>query len=80
MPRDLPLRPGGRSGSHFTRVARIGHPRWACPSQLEVVHDLGWASTPPPPTASHPGLKLPTLQLAEGVLFGTDNICRALAE
>ncbi|SEM81364.1 Glutathione S-transferase [Stigmatella aurantiaca] len=74
----LPLRLTGRSGSHFTRVARMFAHELAVPVELDVVHDL--TSLEPAAYGGHPALKLPTLHVEGALLFGTDNICRRLAE
>ncbi len=72
------LRLTGRSGSHFTRVARIVAHELGVPLALDVVHDL--TSLDPATYGGHPALKLPTLHVGGGVLLGTDSICRRLAE
>ncbi|WP_225408630.1 glutathione S-transferase N-terminal domain-containing protein [Stigmatella hybrida] len=74
----LPLRLTGRSGSHFTRVARMFAHELAVPVELDVVHDL--TSLDPAAYGGHPALKLPALHVEGALLFGTDNICRRLAE
>ncbi|MCX5745546.1 MAG: glutathione S-transferase N-terminal domain-containing protein [Proteobacteria bacterium] len=68
----------GRSGSHFTRVARIVAHELGLPVELHVVHDL--MSVQVEDYAGHPGLKLPTLHVGDVQVFGTDNICRKLAD
>jgi hypothetical protein len=74
----LPLRLTGRSSSHFTRVARIFAHELAVPAELDVLHDL--TSLDPAAYGGHPALKIPTLHVEGALLFGTDNICRRLAE
>lgn len=74
----LPPRLTGRSGSHFTRVARMFAHELAVPVELDAVHDL--TSLDPAAYGGHPALKLPTLHVEGALLFGTDNICRKLAE
>lgn len=68
----------GRSGSHFTRVAAMFAHELRVPFELDVVHDL--LSLDPAAYGGHPALKLPTLHVGDSVLFGTENICRKLAE
>lgn len=68
----------GRSSSHFTRVATIFARELGVPYELEVIHDL--SSLDPEDYGGHPALKLPTLRVGGSVLFGTENICRRLAE
>jgi glutathione S-transferase len=72
------LRLSGRSSSHFTRVARMFAHELDVPIEFNVVHDL--TSLDAATYGGHPALKLPTLHVGEGLLFGTDNICRKLAE
>ena len=78
MSNSLPLRLHGRSSSHFTRVVRMIADELALDLPMEVVHDL--TGRDPAAYGGHPGLKLPTLQVGDDLLFGTDNICRRLAE
>ena len=73
-----PLRLTGRSGSHFTRVTRIVAHELRVPVELHVLHDL--SSVDVNDYGGHPALKIPTLHVAESPLFGTDNICRKLAD
>lgn len=72
------LRLTGRSSSHFTRVARMLAHELGVAIELDVVIDL--ASLDPTMYGGNPALKIPTLRVDGGVLFGTDNICRKLAE
>lgn len=72
------LRLTGRSGSHFTRVAAMFAHELGLPFELDVVHDL--LSLDPANYGGHPALKIPTLHVGEAALFGTENICRKLAE
>ncbi|MFN7130888.1 MAG: glutathione S-transferase N-terminal domain-containing protein [Myxococcales bacterium] len=78
MPADVQLRLTGRSSSHFTRVARIVAHELRLPLELRVAHELMSLDTAA--FGGHPALKLPTLHIGEAMLFGTDNICRRLAE
>lgn len=73
-----PLRLTGRSSSHFTRVARMFAHEMGVPLALHVVTDL--TCLDPEAYGGNPALKLPTLHVEGGRLFGTDNICRRLAE
>lgn len=72
------LRLTGRSASHFTRVARMFAHELGVPIDLDVIHDL--TSLGPATYGGHPALKLPTLHVGDAPMFGTDNICRTLAE
>ena len=72
------LRLTGRSSSHFTRAAAIFAHELGVPFDLDVVHDLtalGAAAY-----GGNPALKVPTLHVGEAAHFGTENICRKLAE
>ena len=73
-----PLQLVGRSSSHFTRVAAIFAHELGVPFELVVVHDM--ARLDPSDYAGNPAMKIPTLRTAEGLVFGTENICRTLAE
>jgi glutathione S-transferase len=73
-----PLRLTGRSTSHFTRLVRMLAHELSVPLELEAVHDL--MSLDAAAYGGHPALKLPTLHVGDAALFGTENICRALAE
>lgn len=68
----------GRSGSHFTRVARLFAAELGVPLELRVVHDL--VSLDAANYGAHPALKIPVLLEGDGRLFGTENICRRLVE
>jgi glutathione S-transferase len=75
---EKPLRLTGRSSSHFTRVVRMFAHELGVPLELAVARDL--TSLDAAAYGGHPALKVPTLHTAEGSVFGTDNICRTLAE
>lgn len=77
-PPTSPLRLVGRSSSHFTRVVRMMAIELDVPLAMEVVHDL--LGTDRAPYGGHPALKIPTLHVGGRALFGTDNLCRKLAE
>jgi glutathione S-transferase len=67
----------GRSSSHYTRTARIFALELGVPHTFRPVLDL---TSPDVATyEGNPALKVPVLVDAEGPLFGTENICRALA-
>lgn len=72
------LRITGRSSSHFTRVARMVAHELALPVELDVVRDI--LSPDAADYSGNPALKIPTLRIGDTLLFGTDNICRRLAE
>ncbi len=67
----------GRSSSSFTRVTRIFAAELGVDYELRVVPDL--LSADSADYAGNPALKMPMLETSEGVLFGSLNICRALA-
>lgn len=69
----------GRSSSHFTRVTLVVAHELGVPVTLVPVYDMTRAD--PVSYAGNPALKLPTLRRADGSLvFGTENICRTLAD
>lgn len=73
----VPPRLVGRSSSHFTRLARLFAEELGVPYLFTPVYDL--ASRDPTDYAGNPALKLPVLVLPEGPVFGSENICHALA-
>jgi glutathione S-transferase len=68
----------GRSSSHFTRVARIFAYELDVPFEFVPLYDL--TGTDPSLYSGNPALKLPILRRRDSQLFGTENICRALAD
>jgi glutathione S-transferase len=68
----------GRSSSHFTRVVRIFAHELGVAAKLTPIHDL--TALDAGSYAGNPALKLPSLRRNGSLLFGTQNICRALAE
>ena len=68
----------GRSSSHFTRVTQIFALELGVAYELAPIYDI--TATDPAIFAGNPALKIPSLERAGGKLFGTENICRALAE
>ncbi len=68
----------GRSSSHFTRVAAIFAHELRVPFELVVVHDM--KRTDAATYGENPARKLPTLRVDGALVFGTENICRKLAE
>ena len=68
----------GRRSSLFTRVALIFAEELDVPYELEPIYDM--TVVDPAVYAENPALKLPTLRVGSSLLFGTANICRALAE
>lgn len=68
----------GRRSSHFTRVALVFAHELGVPVELIPVHDI--TATDSDIFAGNPALKIPTLRREGSLLFGTENICRALAE
>lgn len=67
----------GRSSSHFTRTARIFALELGVAHQFRPVFDL--TALEAANYAGNPALKVPILLEAGEPLFGTENICRALA-
>lgn len=68
----------GRSSSHFTRVTRMFALELGVP--IELVPILDMTALDVDAYVGNPALKLPTLRRAGSLVFGTENICRALAE
>src|SRR5215469_9301532 len=68
----------GRSSSHFTRVVRIFAEELRVPYRLVPVLDMTVLSSEA--YGANPAMKLPVLRTNGTTLFGTQNICRALAE
>jgi glutathione S-transferase len=72
------LRILGRSSSLFTRVPLIFAEELGIRYELEPIYDM--TATDPNAYGGSPALKLPSLRRGESLLFGSQNICRALAE
>lgn len=69
----------GRSSSLFTRVALIVAREVGVDVELVVIRDM--TAVDPAAYAGHPALKLPALRRDDGgIVVGTENICRVLAE
>ena len=68
----------GRSSSHFTRVPMMFAHELGIPCELVPVHDL--TAVDASVFAGNPALKVPTLRRAGSLVFGAENICRALAD
>ncbi len=68
----------GRSSSHFTRVAAIFAHELGVPFTLVPVHDMKRLDADA--YGGNPALKLPTLRTPTLSVFGTENICRKLAQ
>ncbi len=68
----------GRSSSHFTRLALIFAYELDVPFEFRAVYDMTQLS--PEIYAGNPSLKLPILRSENSVLFGSQNICRAIAD
>jgi glutathione S-transferase len=67
----------GRSGSHFTRIARMFARELGVAHRFRPIEDL--LSLDAAEYAGNPALKLPILEGPGGVRFGTLNICRELS-
>lgn len=68
----------GRNSSHFTRATRIFAHELGLAVELEPVFDI--TATDSAVFAGNPALKVPTLVRSGSMVFGTENICRALAD
>jgi glutathione S-transferase len=68
----------GRRSSHFTRIARIFAEELGVSYDIVPIYDM--TAQDPAIYADNPALKLPILRVEDGVVFGTENICRALAD
>jgi glutathione S-transferase len=68
----------GRRSSHFTRLTRIFAEELDVSYDIVPIYDMTAQS--PAVYADNPALKLPILRVDDGVVFGAENICRALAE
>jgi glutathione S-transferase len=72
-----PIRILGRSSSLFTRVPLIFAEELGIRYELEPIYDM--THMDPRVFGDNPALKLPSLRRGESLLFGSQNICRALA-
>ena len=68
----------GRRSSHFTRIARIFAEELGLSYDIVPIYDMTAQSSTS--YADNPALKLPILRVDGGVVFGTENICRTLAD
>lgn len=68
----------GRRSSHFTRLTRIFAEELGVPYEIVPIYDM--TVRDPAVYADNPALKLPILRTKDAVLFGTENICRAITE
>ncbi|HEY1898519.1 MAG TPA: glutathione S-transferase family protein [Steroidobacteraceae bacterium] len=68
----------GRRSSHFTRVPLLFAQELGVALQVVPVYDM--TALGPQMYAGNPALKLPILRVGDTVLFGAQNICRAIAE
>jgi glutathione S-transferase len=73
-----PLQIVGRSSSLFTRVPLIFAEELGVPWELVPIYDM--TALGPEVYAGNPALKLPILRTDGSVLFGAQNICRAIAD
>lgn len=73
-----PLQIVGRTSSLFTRMPLIFCEELAVAYELVPIHDM--TALNPEVYAGNPALKLPMLRRGDSVLFGAQNICRAIAE
>jgi len=68
----------GRRSSLFTRMPLVFAEELSVPYELVPIHDM--TATGPEAYAGNPALKLPILRAGGSVLFGAQNICRAIAD
>jgi glutathione S-transferase len=68
----------GRRSSHFTRVALVFAEELGVPYELVPVYDL--KSLDPACYGGNPALKVPALRRGGALVFGAENVCRALAD
>lgn len=68
----------GRRSSHFTRITRIFAEELGLPHEIVPIYDM--TAQDSAIYANNPALKLPILRIGEEVVFGTENICRAMAD
>lgn len=68
----------GRRSSHFTRMPLLFAEELGVALRVVPVHDM--TALAPAAYAGNPALKLPILREGDVVLFGAQNICRAIAE
>jgi glutathione S-transferase len=73
-----PLQIVGRSSSLFTRMPLIFAEELGVPWELVPIYDM--TALGPEVYAGNPALKLPILRTESSVLFGAQNICRAIAD
>jgi glutathione S-transferase len=78
VPNMTPVQIFGRRSSHFTRVTRIFAEELGVAYEIVPIYDL--KERDPDLLANNPALKLPTLRIGGDSIFGTENICRTLAE
>jgi glutathione S-transferase len=72
------LQIAGRRSSHFTRITRIFAEELQVAYEIAPIFDM--TTQEPRIYADNPALKLPVLRTDDGVIFGTENICRVIAE
>lgn len=68
----------GRRSSHFTRITRIFAEELGLPYEVVPIYDM--TAQDSAVYANNPALRLPILRSGEEVVFGTENICRAMAD
>lgn len=73
-----PLQIVGRRSSHFTRLACIFAEELAVAYDIVPIYDM--TQRDPGIYADNPALKLPILRIEDRTVFGTENICRTIAE
>lgn len=67
----------GRQGSHYTRMVRMLAIELGVEAALQPIYEL--LSEDPAVFGGNPALKLPALRQGDAVVWGSQNVCRALA-
>jgi len=74
----MTLRIVGRRSSHFTRLTRLFAEELGVAYEIAPIFDM--TVQDPQVYADNPALKLPILRTADSAIYGTENICRVIAE
>jgi glutathione S-transferase len=74
----MTLRIVGRRSSHFTRLTRLFAEELGVAYEIAPIFDM--TVQDPQFYADNPALKLPILRTGDAAIYGTENICRVIAE
>jgi glutathione S-transferase len=74
----MTLRIVGRRSSHFTRVTRLFAEELGVAYEFAPIFDM--TVQDPQAYGDNPALKLPNQRTADATVYGTENICRVIAE